>query len=62
MKRTFTKLLGGVLMALFLIPTTAEATPITATWNFAGNEPAGIQSATNYGSNKEVYIASTVLP
>ena len=58
MKQTITKLLGSVLTLLFLVPSVAKAT-ITATWDFAGNSPTGIQSATNYGSNQEVYISST---
>lgn len=59
MKQTITKLLGGVfLAALCLVSDPASAT-ITATWDFAGNLPVGIQSATNYGKNKEVFINST---
>ena len=41
------------------MPSTASAT-ITATWDFAGDEPLGIQSATNYGSGVEKYIDSTI--
>ena len=58
MKQTITKLLGSALTLLFLVPSVASAT-ITATWDFAGNSPAGIQAATNYGANQEVYISST---
>lgn len=43
MKRTFTKLLGALLCALFLAPSSVGAT-ITATWDFAGNSPSGIET------------------
>lgn len=59
MKQTFTKLGGALFALLFLVTSSAKAT-ITATWDFAGNEPLGIQSATNYGSGVEKYIDSTI--
>ncbi len=58
MKRKMTKLLGAI-FSLLLVPSMAQAT-ITATWDFAGNSPSGIQSATNYGSGVEKYIDSTI--
>jgi len=58
MKQTFTKLGGALFFLLFLVTSSAKAT--TATWDFAGNEPLGIQSATNYGSGVEKYIDSTI--
>ena len=43
MKQTFTKLLGGALLALLLVPSTASAT-ITAKWDWKNNTPEGIRS------------------
>lgn len=60
MKQTITKLLGGVfLAALCLVSDPASAT-ITATWDFANNNPTGIQSTSLQGESGEGFINSTI--
>ena len=58
MKKTLTKLLGGALLALFLVPSTASAT-ITAKWDWQNNTPAGIRSITTI-ENATGTVASNI--
>ena len=49
MKRTFTKLLGGILCALFLAPSSAGAT-ITAKWDWQNKIPSSITESNSEGA------------
>ncbi len=48
------------LLTLLLCLCSGVSATITATWDFAGNSPEGIQSATNYGYNVVANINSSV--
>ncbi len=60
MKKTLTKLLGGALLALFLVPSNALATPITAKWDFKNKIPSGIENTNIQGAGKTGLVESDV--
>ena len=62
MKQTFTKLWGGVICALLLVPSVAVAVdyPVTAKWDFENNLPEGIVSTGYQGGAVTHELASTV--
>lgn len=59
MKQTITKLLGGALLALFLMPSSARAT-VTAKWDWQNNTPATIRNSVSEGTDVSGSIASDV--
>lgn len=60
MKQTITKLLGGVFLAALCLVSDPASAKITATWDFANNNPTGIQSTSLQGESGEGFINSTI--
>lgn len=63
MKKTFTYLLGGVLCALFLIPSSAEAQTTLASWTFETEyDKSGTSGAVTYTPNETATSPSGYTP